>query len=149
MPAIVWADVEAWGVDYLTRGLFLAEPDYPEAVDVMVRNRVPTEREGDLWPASHRLVVVRDDGGQWLGDVRAVARIGVQVWAESHERATDLARLVVALLGGAEGDGPVRRARPSRPYTVSDEEGRPKRYLTAELVIRGGNLSSPLPAPAP
>jgi hypothetical protein len=56
-------------------------------------------------------VVVRDDGGQWLGDVRSVARLGVQVWAESQERATDLARLVVALLGGSEGDGPVRRAR--------------------------------------
>ena len=145
--AVIWADMEAWAVDYLARCLFLAEPEHPEAVDVMVRNRVPTERQGDDWPASQRLVVCRDDGGQWQGDVRAEVRMGFQVWAETHEVATDLARLLTAYLGAAEGDGPIRRASPARAYTVSDEEGRPKRYLTAQFTIRGDQLDAPLPAP--
>lgn len=145
---ILWPDLEAWGVEYLTRALAACQAIYPVATGVLVRNRVPTEREGDTWPASGRLVVVRDDGGPWQGDVRAVGRIGVQVWATTGEDATDLARLVVALLGAAEGDGPVRRAQPSRAYTVTDDEGRPKRYATAELLLRGDSLGVPIP-PAP
>ena len=138
MPGIVHVDVEAWLIGYLKAALTARVESY--AASVTVRNKVPTEQTGDPWPASKRLIVVRDDGGQSLGDVRAVARVGLQVWAASESETSALANLVAALMGASENSGPVRKARASRPYSVTEISGRPKQYVTAELIIRGSSL---------
>lgn len=140
MPGIVHIDVEAWLIGYLKASLTARSESY--AASVTVRNKVPTEgtNPADPWPASKRLVVVRDDGGQSLGDVRAVARIGLQVWGASESETCALANLVSALMGASENSGPVRKASASRPYSVTEVSGRPKQYVTAELIIRGSGL---------
>lgn len=129
MVGIVFPDVEAFLVTYLA-GALDARPE-PYSTDVAVRNHVPSAWSG-------RLVVVRDDGGPHLGDVRGVARLGVQVWAEDEPTVSDLANLASAIVGASANSGPVVRARSSRPYTVADP--RPKQYFTAELLIRGTDL---------
>jgi hypothetical protein len=138
MPGVVWPDVEAFAVGYLS-GALATRPE-PFAASVAVRNRIPRERDGDNWPSSKRLVVIRDDGGAGLGDIRGLARLGVQVWAENEATASDLANLIVGLVGAAEGSGPVRRSTVSRPYSVPDDNGRWKQYLTCEWTIRGTSL---------
>ena len=138
MPGIVHVDVEAWLIGYLKAALTTRAESY--AASVTVRNKVPTEQTGDPWPASKRLVVVRDDGGQSLGDVRAFARVGLQVWGASESETCALANLVSALMGASEGAGPVRRSSASRPYSVTEISARPKQYVTAELIIRGVGL---------
>lgn len=86
------------------------------------------------------MVIIRGDGGSRLGDVRGLARLGVNVWAQSEADVTDLANIVSAILAGMAGVGPVRRATATLPGDVTDNSEHPRRYLTAELVVRGTNL---------
>lgn len=137
MVAILYADIEAEFIGYLASAL----PPRPEAyaANVAVRNRVPNESTSQPWPASGRLVVVRDDGGPTTQDVRATARIGVRVWAPTEAECSDLTNLVVALVRGWRSPV-VRRTEPTRPYSVTEESRRPAAYFTAELMIRGRAL---------
>jgi len=135
--AILHADVEAEFIGHMASAL-LARPE-AYADSVMVRNRVPTETTSDPWPASKRLIVVRDDGGPTTQDVRATARIGVRVWAATEAETSDLALLAAALVRGWRSPV-VRRTEPTRPYSVTEESRRPAAYFTAELTIRGRAL---------
>jgi len=127
MPGIVWPDIEAAFITYM-KAMLAARPE-SYASGVTVSNKMPTTR-----PA--RAVIVRDDGGPALGDVRAVARIGVNVWAATPADTSDLAALVVALIAAWPNGAPVIAASVNRPYPVQDESGQTVRYLTAELTIR-------------
>ena len=133
MPGVIWPDVEAAFITYMDAALTAAAATKPHAVDVCVGNRLPR-------PIPTRAVSVRDDGGPVLGDVRAVARLGVNVWAESDEVCADLAALVVALIGAWPDGDPVIRAVPTRAAPVPEESGKPHRYLTAEVWVRGTSL---------
>lgn len=138
MAGVIQPDVEAFLIGHLSTAL--SSRAEPYAASVRVSNRVPSEQPGDLWPTSKRLVVIRDDGGQALGDVRAIARLGVRVWAATDAETSDLANLVSALIGACEGNGPVRRSSAARPFDVTEASGRPCQYFTAELVVRGVGL---------
>jgi hypothetical protein len=138
MAGVIHADVEAVVVGHLRTAL--AARSEPFAANVTVRNRVPDETASQPWPTSKRLVVVRDDGGPSLGDVRAVARLGVRVWGADEAEASDLANLVSALVASMENVGPVRRSDSARPYEVTEQSGRPCFYFTSELVVRGSSL---------
>lgn len=131
-PSILWPDVEAWAVDYLTTAL--AAREEPHADGVEVRTQV-----GKTMPA--RLVTVRDDGGGRTEITRS-SGLGVNVWAESEAVCSDLARLVCSLLEAAAGNGPVRACVGSfGPYPVP-EEGKPHRYLSVDLVVTGAPLTT-------
>lgn len=131
---VVAPDVEAWAVAYLSAAL-AARPE-PYTGDVWVSTAMPVDPVTKKSYRKDRMVIVRDDGGPRLDVVREVARLGVQVWAKTDEDASDLARLVAALLWAAPDGKPVVKASTSGPWPVPDESGQPKRYLTAELVVR-------------
>lgn len=144
MVAILHVDVEAEFIGYMAPALQARPEAY--ASDVVVRNRVPDERDdGEPWPSSGRLVVVRFDGGPTTQDVRATPRIGVRVWGASADGkgsemdTSDLANLVVALVRDWRSPA-VRRTEPTLPYSVTEESARPAQYFTAELMIRGRQL---------
>lgn len=130
MPAVLFPDVEAWLIGFFKAAL-AARPELFAAA-VKVTNHVDNP--------TGRTILVRDDGGPVLGDVRGVARLGVNVWADTHEEASDLANLASALLGGAADGAPVVRVSTTRPYSVTDEAGKPRQYFTAELVVRGVSI---------
>lgn len=138
MAGVIHPDVEAFLIGYLSTALTARPESY--AASVRVSNKVPSEQPGNPWPTSKRLVVIRDDGGPSLGDVRALARLGVRVWGATDAETSDLANLVSALIGASEGAGPVRRSESARPYDVTETSGRPCQYFTAELVVRGVGL---------
>jgi len=131
MSGIVWPDVEAAAITYLTAALAAR----PEAVTTGVRvSRAQVD-------GTARQVIVRDDGGPRIGDVRATARIGVRVLAATWADCADLSALVVALIGAWPDGRPVVAVRAlTRGYPVADDSGVPERYLTAELVVRGTTL---------
>jgi hypothetical protein len=131
MPGIVWPDVEAAFRTYMLAAL-AARPE-PITDNVFVGNTLPAVRP-------QRAVIVRDDGGPVLGDVRAVARLGIRVWAAKAADAHDLAALVAALVTLWPDGKPVVRATTSRAYPLPDESGQASRYFTAEVVVRGVNL---------
>lgn len=130
MPGIIWPDIEAEFIGYMTAAL-AARPE-PVTTGVRVGNTETT---------AARQVIVRDDGGPGRGDVRGTARIGVRVLAKTWPDCADLAALVVALIGAwPDGEPVVAVASLSRGYPVVDDTGSPERYITAELVIRGTSL---------
>lgn len=131
--AIVWPDVEAHLTTYL-------------------KTTLPTHGHGSTWVGNHlpttipaEAVLIRDDGGPALGDVRALARVGFRVWSgrqiQNPGDSFDLASLCAALIGGcADGDPVVRAQITSRPFSIEDPSERPVHYFTAELVVRGTDL---------
>ena len=138
MAGVIHADLEAFLIGNLSTSLTARTETF--TASVKVSNRVPSEQPGDLWPTSKRLVVIRDDGGNALGDVRAIARLGIRVWGADAAETSDLANLVSALIGSTEGAGPIRRSEANRPYDVTEASARPCQYFTAELVVRGVGL---------
>ncbi len=128
-PVVVMPDVELWATGHLRTALAARLEAY--ASNVHVSNAVPATRLS-------RMVIVRRDGGPRLDHVREVARLGVRVWAMTERDATDLARLVAALLWAAPNGAPVLRVtQPTGPTPVADPSGQPLRYLTFEVTVRG------------
>lgn len=130
LPVVLFDDVELWTTARL-RALLAARSE-PFADDVYVGIKVPN-------PRRERMVTVRDDGGPRLDVVRKAARIGVNVWATTDQEVNDLARLVEALLYAAPDGNPVSKVSVTSPLPVADESGQPRRYLTAELTLKGSN----------
>lgn len=127
---VLFPDVELWCAGWLRSAL--AGRTEPYAQNVYVGNTVPS-------PRRDRMVTFRRDGGPRLDQVRELARVGVNVWATSERDATDLARLVAALLWAAPDGAPVLRAQQvSGPSPVPDEQ--PRRFMSFELTVRGTNL---------
>jgi len=126
---ILWDDMEATTVAYLSRALGARTEPVTAGVRVSAAKTEGPDRQ----------VVVRDDGGGPEGDVRATVRLGVNVWATTEDEASELARLVTALINAWPDGRPVVRASATRPYAVKDAAG-PLRYLTAELTIRGSSV---------
>ena len=133
-PANVgFPDVELWAATYLRAALAARPESYAVAY---VSNAVPSTRRD-------RMVIVRRDGGPRVSVTTEAARLAVRVWAPTEKAATDLARLVRALLTVAADGNPVCRvADLSGPSAVPDESGQPLRYFVLELTVRG----VPLPA---
>lgn len=135
LPAVLFPDVELWSSAYL-RGRLTGRPE-SFAAGVFVGNSVPVTRRD-------RMVVVRRDGGSRVSPVLDAARLAVRVWGKSEQEATDLARLVRAVLHDATSDeaGPVVRVMDqSGPSPVADESGQPLRYLVMEFLTRGTALT--------
>lgn len=129
---LVFPDVELVLTAYL-RGALAGRPE-SYAQDVYVSNRVPN-------PRRPRMVVVRRDGGAGSG-FRDVARVSFRVWAQNERAATDLARLVAALLRAApDGDPIVRVSSQSGPTPVADESEQPLRYVVMDVHTRATNLT--------
>ena len=132
-PAVVFPDLEAWAVTYLRDALSSSAESF--ASGVVVRNVVP-----DVVPA--RLVTVRDDGGPRQDDVRKIVSLGVNVWAEDAADCSDLARYVAALFESpaALTGGVVGHVGSTGPYPVAESSGRPRRYLSVDLLVAGEPL---------
>lgn len=99
--------------------------------DVFVSRSVSTTRP---------LVVLTRDGGA-AGVLRDRPRIRIRTFAATAQAATDLARLVNALLMDLPGSSGILRAEIlSGPYEIPDASG-PLRYALAEVHLRGEALS--------
>lgn len=129
--AILFPDVEMWASTFLRTAL--AARAEPYAANVFVSNQVPATRRD-------RMVIVRRDGGT-PDALRDQAYLSVRVWATTEQDATDLARLVTALLWSAPTGDPVLMVRQqSGASPVADESGQPLRFIVMEIHTRGEAL---------
>lgn len=129
LPVVLHDDIELWATTRL-RSLLDARPE-PYTDDVYVANTTPK-------PRRDRMVIVRRDGGGRLDVIREAPRLGINVWAKTPQETTDLARIVAALLWASPDGDPVSRVTVTGgPYSVADESGKPKAYITAELISKG------------
>lgn len=125
LPVIVYPDVELWATGYLRTALAA------RGSQAKVSNAVPTTMPTEM-------VAVRRDGGPVLPGAREAARLGVNVWAGSEQAVAALAALVQALLLASPDGSPVLRATSlSGPSPIADPSGKPRRFLTVELTVRG------------
>lgn len=133
-PLIRFPDADLWLCSYLRTHLVAlgwAGPGAHGDVEVATKH----ER-------SPRGVWVRGDGGPRLDVVRAVRRFGINVFADDptgflvNQLAADVLMLIDASADGLL----VLSARTTGPAYIDDETGQPRRYLTAELVVRGEQL---------
>lgn len=132
LPTVIFPDVELWATGYLRTALAGRSESY--ASGAYVSNSVPS-------PRRDRMAVVRRDGGPRLDATREAARLAVRVWAPTDKDATDLARLVAALLWAAPNGDPVLRvSQPMGVTPVADQSGQPLRYMIFEVVMRGEQL---------
>lgn len=133
MPAILWPDVEAALINYLSPALAASPLSF--AGDIFVGNLLPN-------PRPDYAVTVRNDGGPGALTVFADLRIGINVWALTKADAVDLAAYVVAYLNGApeSAAAPFSNVTASVAYEVPDDSGQPHLYLTATLRVRGTTL---------
>src|SRR5689334_21215305 len=93
--AIVFPDAELWATATVRAALSGRPESY--LVGIKVGNKVPN-------PRPDRLVTFRRDCGSAFG-VFDNPRLGVNVYAKTEQDATDIARLVAALLWSLPGDG--------------------------------------------
>jgi hypothetical protein len=128
-PAVLHADAELWATGFLRASL--AARTEPYAVAGVGNDKAKV--------AQARKVVVRRDGGPQRG-LFDFARLTVRIWAPTEQEASDLARLVRALLLASPGNGPVVAAEsPSGPMGVPDASG-PQKFLSVEVKMRGVDL---------
>lgn len=126
---IVFPDVELLLCNRLRA--MLAERPEPYASVPFVGNTTPK-------PIPERAVVVRCDGGPRLDVVRQATRVGINVWARQQTEASNLARLVSALLVAATDASILNVAQVTAPYAVPEEtQDRVHLYLTGQVLIRG------------
>ena len=130
-PALLFPDAELL-ITQRVRAQLATRPE-PYAQDVYVSNKVPDPRRA-------RMVIVRRDGGTPIAD-RDRPRLSFQVWGGAEQDTTDLARLLVALLHRLPGTHGILRVEVlSGPTDVPDESGQQRRYVTAEIHVRGSAL---------
>lgn len=121
---------------------------YPDAELVLttaMRAALVTRAEADVFvsrsvpnPRKARMVILTRDGGTPSG-VIDTARIRIRCYDQTHQAATDLARLVLALAPTLVGSNGITAVRfQSGPYEVADEQ--PMRYALAEFDLRGEAL---------
>lgn len=128
---ILLPDVELWATTYLRAAVTARAEPYTD--DVFVGTSVPNPRRG-------RMVIVRRDGGRAF-DVFDDARLSVRVWAGTEQDATDLARMVNALLWAAPNGQPVVKVtHESGPTPVADESKQSLRYSVHTIRSRGVQL---------
>ena len=132
LPVVIFDDIELWTTTTLRAAITARTEAYTD--NVFVSNKVPN-------PRRDRMVIVRRDGGPRLDVAREAARIGVRVWALTDQDATDLARLVAALLWAApDGDPVCKVTQMLGPTWTADESGASLLYSTYELIVKGRDL---------
>lgn len=131
LPIVIHDDIELWATARLRALLAARSEAYTK--NVYISNKVPN-------PRRDRMVIIRRDGGGRLDAVREAPRLGVNIWAKTEQDATDLGRMVAALLAASPDGNPVSRVRiTGGPYAVADDSNQPLRYLTAEVISKGRN----------
>lgn len=127
LPVIITPDVELWATGWLRAALAARSEAY--VTGVKVDNKIPTSRPT-------RLVAVRHDGGPRVNILQTQARLGVNIFSETEQNATDLARLVEGLLLSVVNLPPVDEVTSSSSITRVEEPS-PRRYFTVQVLMRG------------
>lgn len=127
---IVTPDVDTWAYLYLVGQLSQRSESYADAT-VAVRAPKPNQ-------SIARYIWVRRDGGPRISRVLDVPLLAVNVICEKDSDCADLSALVAGLLLAAADGDPVTSVRQVLgPSPVDDPSGRPRRYMTFELTVRG------------
>lgn len=130
-PSVLFPDVELEACGYLRTALAGRVEAYTD--NVGVANDVSRTTKV-------RKVIVRRDGGPQNG-LFDYPRLTIRVFADVEQEASDLARMVQALMVAAPGTGSVCGATvQSGPIGIPESGTQFQKSLTVEWMVRGTNL---------
>lgn len=129
--AVIFPDIVAATITFLSTALASRSEDYTDAVTVTNEYRGET-------PA--RQVVIARDGGPRMGLLEQ-PRIRINIWAEDDATVTDLSLMCLALImAWPDGNPVVQATQFTGPTEVDEPNGRSRRFVLVELLIRGSQL---------
>ncbi len=140
---VIFSDLELFLTDFI-RDELAALPGDPYA-GVFVSNRFFDPDGDEPLPEPPFQVIVRDDGGPDTSIITNEPAVGITVLAgddpSQGKEATDLALVVKAIVKDSarvDPDNPIAAVLGATgPYKVTEESGRPRRYMTFELSVTG------------
>jgi hypothetical protein len=136
LPVILFDDIELEICTNLRAALAARDEDY--CSDVYVSHDLPKNADTGKPERRDRMVIVRRDGGPRLDVARDLARVGVNVWAESPQVLNDLARMTSALMWSLPDGNPICKVTPVLgPSPIADPSGQPRLFMTFEVIHRG------------
>jgi hypothetical protein len=135
MTAVIFPDIEVALVRDITAAL--AEQDSELAQSVRVATIKPA---ADEKPYPSKIVVIRGDGGPQLDHVRKLERVGVTIWADTYQDASQLARLVEALVKQLTGTEIKLVDVILSPVRIDEAGPQECRYMTLEVITKGTPL---------
>lgn len=109
----------------------------PYAQNVFVSTVKPAP---DVSPYPARIITIRGDGGPQLDYVRKQERVGITLWADTYADASDLARLVEALVRGMTGEAIKLVEINLSPVRVDEAGPQETRYMTIQCITKGTAL---------
>ena len=145
MVRVIHSDLELWLTKFIRSELTNRSEPFTNGVFVSNSEWVkpPT---GGTRPA--RQVIVRDDSGPKLSVVSKECQVGIRVLAGTKElpqEASDLARLLMALLEGAPStapDNPVAAITEANgPYPITEASTYACYYFTTTMIVAGKPLT--------
>jgi hypothetical protein len=138
---VIPADLELFLCGYLRDECAALAAQYPVLAGFEFTNHEPDEDAADF-PA--KLGVIRDDSGDWLSIVSQERAIGVSVLMKDPQKASQAARLLVAIVRNcakvAPGNPVAAVTQSSGPYSVPEDQPRARLYATHTLVVVGESL---------
>lgn len=138
--AVIYDDVELWATGYLRTALTARSEPYTD--NVFVSDQMPKNATTGEPERRTRMVLVRRDGGGRSDQVFDNPRLSIDCWAGTWQDATNLARMVAALVQSAPGDANVKRAvMTGGPTRVADPSRQPRVFTTFDLVVKGTDLT--------
>jgi hypothetical protein len=135
MEEVIFPDIEKVLVAAIKSALNARTETY--ATNVFVATKKPAP---DVTPYPAKIVTIRSDGGPQLDDVRKQERVGIHVWADSYSDASDLARLLEALLKQMTGEEIKFVNVALSPVRVDEEGPQECRFMTIQVITKGATL---------
>lgn len=132
---VIFPDVEKILVAGLKASLDSREEAFTDSVYVSTKKPGPKTT-----PYPTKIITIRSDGGPQLDDVRKLERIGINVYANNYADASDLSRMVAALVRGLTGEYIKFVEIILSPVRVDEESQEEVRYMTLEVTTKGTTL---------
>ena len=132
---VIFPDVEKILVAGLRAAIDVRTESYTNNVFIATKKPGPKTN-----PYPNRIITIRTDGGPQLDDVRKMERIGLTVYATTYEDASDLSRLVGALVRTLTGEYIKLVEVILSPVRVDEESQEEVRYMTLEVITKGTTL---------
>lgn len=135
MVNVIFPDIEKVLVGALKTAIDARPESY--AQDVVISTIKPSP---EVSPYPSRIITIRGDGGPELDYVRKQERVGITIWADTYSDASNLARLVEALVKGLTGEYIKLIDINLSPVRIDEAGPQECRYITIQCITKGTAL---------
>jgi len=136
LESVIFPDVEKVLVAAIAAEL--SSRSEPVAANVHVSTIKPSPQKT---PYPSKIITLRSDGGTHLDHVRRMERLGLSIFADTYAEASELARLVEAVVRTLTGNEIKLINVVSSPIRIDEKSDQEHRYMTLEIITKGSDLN--------